>query len=73
MLSGAKNTTNTTPWDSSSTAPLLRPIFRALWVSMMISTLGIWMHEIGAGWLIFTASALAFFSINGHVQLELWN
>ena len=53
-MSGARKTTNTSPWDSSTTAPLLRPVFRALWASMMVSTLGIWMHEIGAGWLMTT-------------------
>jgi len=46
--------TETSLSGSSAIAPLLRPVFRALWISMMISTLGTWMHEVGAGWLMTT-------------------
>jgi MFS family permease len=42
---------------SSATAPLKRPVFRALWISMTVSTLGTWMHEVGAGWLIVTLTS----------------
>lgn len=35
-------------------APLLRPVFRSLWIAMTISALGTWMHEVGAGWLMTT-------------------
>lgn len=33
-------------------APLRRPVFRAMWIAIFISTLGGWMHEVGAGWLM---------------------
>lgn len=37
---------------TSALAPLRRPVFRALWIALFISTLGGWMHEVGAGWLM---------------------
>ena len=37
---------------SSALAPLRRPVFRALWIAIFISTLGTWMHDVGAGWLM---------------------
>jgi len=37
------------PW-----APLRRPLFRALWLATLISNIGTWMHEVGAGWLMVT-------------------
>lgn len=37
------------PW-----APLRRPLFRALWIATVISSVGTWMHEVGAGWLMVT-------------------
>lgn len=33
-------------------APFRRPIFRWLWLALLVSTLGSWMHETGAGWLM---------------------
>jgi MFS family permease len=35
-------------------APLRRPVFRALWIALIISALGSWMHDVGAGWLMTT-------------------
>lgn len=35
-------------------APLRRPMFRALWIALVISGLGSWMHDVGAGWLMTT-------------------
>ncbi|MDJ0927473.1 MAG: MFS transporter [Gammaproteobacteria bacterium] len=35
-------------------APLRRPVFRALWLALIISGLGSWMHDVGAGWLMAT-------------------
>ncbi len=37
------------PW-----APLNRPLFRALWIANVVSSIGTWMHEVGAGWLMVT-------------------
>lgn len=37
------------PW-----APLRRPLFRALWLATLVSNIGTWMHEVGAGWLMVT-------------------
>jgi MFS family permease len=37
------------PW-----APLGRPLFRALWIATVVSNVGTWMHEVGAGWLMVT-------------------
>ncbi len=42
----------TTGAGASALAPLRRPIFRAFWIAIFISTLGGWMHEVGAGWLM---------------------
>jgi len=36
-------------WD-----PLKRPLFRALWIATVVSSIGTWMHEVGAGWLMVT-------------------
>jgi MFS family permease/quinol monooxygenase YgiN len=35
-------------------APLKRPLFRALWIATVVSNIGTWMHEVGAGWLMVT-------------------
>lgn len=37
------------PW-----APLKQPLFRALWIATVVSNIGTWMHEVGAGWLMVT-------------------
>lgn len=37
------------PW-----APLSQPLFRALWIATVVSSIGTWMHEVGAGWLMVT-------------------
>lgn len=37
---------------SSALAPLRRPTFRWLWVAGVGTNIGVWMHEIGAGWLM---------------------
>lgn len=33
-------------------SPLRLPMFRALWLATIVSNIGTWMHEIGAGWLM---------------------
>jgi MFS family permease len=42
------------PEQASSMAPLKRPVFRALWLALIVSSLGSWMHDVGAGWLMAT-------------------
>lgn len=34
--------------------PLKRPMFRALWIANLVSSMGTWMHDVGAGWLMTT-------------------
>lgn len=36
----------------SSRSPLAYPVFRALWIATVISNVGTWMHDVGAGWLM---------------------
>lgn len=36
----------------SSWAPFRTPIFRAFWLASLVSNVGTWVHEIGAGWLM---------------------
>jgi predicted MFS family arabinose efflux permease len=36
----------------STSAPLRRPMFLAIWIASIVSATGTWMHEIGAGWLM---------------------
>jgi hypothetical protein len=33
-------------------SPLSFPMFRALWIATVISNVGTWMHDVGAGWLM---------------------
>lgn len=33
-------------------APLRRPVFRALWIASVTSNVGTWMQEVGAAWLM---------------------
>ena len=40
--------------DGAAWAPLRLPIFRAFWIASLISNLGTWIHEVGAGWLMTT-------------------
>jgi MFS family permease len=39
---------------SPALKPLRRPVFRALWLALIVSSLGSWMHDVGAGWLMTT-------------------
>lgn len=39
---------------ASAWAPLRQPLFRALWIATVVSNVGTWMHEVGAGWLMVT-------------------
>ena len=40
------------PW-----SPLRIRLFRGLWIATLISNLGTWMHEVGAGWLMTSLSS----------------
>lgn len=37
-------------------SPLSFPVFRALWIATVISNVGTWMHDVGAGWLMTSLS-----------------
>jgi len=37
---------------SSAWALMHRPLFRALWIASLTSSIGTWMHEVGAAWLM---------------------
>lgn len=37
--------------------PLSSPVFRALWIATIVSNIGTWMHDVGAGWLMTSLSA----------------
>jgi MFS family permease len=37
---------------ASASAPLRRPMFRAIWIANLVSNMGTWMHDVGAGWLM---------------------
>ena len=36
--------------------PLSSPVFRALWIATIVSNIGTWMHDVGAGWLMTSLS-----------------
>jgi MFS family permease len=38
--------------DGGNTAPLRRPVFRALWIAALASNVGTWMQEVAAAWLM---------------------
>ena len=38
--------------DRSPWALMRRPLFRALWIASFTSSIGTWMHELGAAWLM---------------------
>ncbi|WP_159591037.1 MFS transporter [Chelativorans xinjiangense] len=40
----------------SAAGPLSFPVFRALWIATIISNIGTWMHDVGAGWLMTSLS-----------------
>ncbi|AZI35469.1 putative major facilitator superfamily transporter [Caenibius tardaugens NBRC 16725] len=45
----------TTP-ASAAEQPLASPMFRALWIATIVSNVGTWMHDVGAGWLMTSLS-----------------
>ena len=40
----------------TSEGPLASPMFRALWIATIVSNVGTWMHDVGAGWLMTSLS-----------------
>src|SRR5215468_3194461 len=38
--------------EASAYAPLRQPVFRALWIASLVSNLGTWVQNVGAGWLM---------------------
>src|SRR6476620_4252407 len=40
------------PATVSALAPLREPLFRSLWLAAVISYIGTWMQNVGAGWLM---------------------
>jgi len=45
---------NENPKSPSAWQPLSQPLFRALWIATVVSNVGTWIHEVGAGWLMVT-------------------
>jgi MFS family permease len=45
------NAASASPW-----APLKIPVFRMLWFATLASSIGAWMHEVAAGWLMTSLS-----------------
>lgn len=41
---------------SAPPSPLRVPAFRALWIATIVSNVGTWMHDVGAGWLMTSLS-----------------
>lgn len=50
--SAASNTSPPPQPPPSAWAPFRYPAFTALWGAMLVSNIGTWMHEVGAGWLM---------------------
>lgn len=48
--------TQTAATKTSAWSPLGIPVFRALWIATLMSNIGTWMHDIGAGWLMTSLS-----------------
>lgn len=46
----------TEPADADRASPLGYPVFRALWIATIVSNVGTWMHDVGAGWLMTSLS-----------------
>lgn len=45
---------------TSTWSPLRQPVFRALWIASAVSTIGTWMHDVGAAWLMTSLSPSPF-------------
>lgn len=51
MSTDIKKTPTANPW-----APLHHRVYRMLWIGSVFSSIGSWMHEVGAGWLMTSLS-----------------
>jgi MFS family permease/quinol monooxygenase YgiN len=51
----ASTVTPTSTW-----SPLRQPVFRALWIASAVSSVGTWMHDVGAAWLMTSLSPSPF-------------
>src|SRR5260221_1924994 len=49
---GGEETTAESAW-----APLSHPVFRAPWISSLVSNIGTWMQNVGAAWVMTSLSA----------------
>jgi MFS family permease len=52
------NASTITP--TSTWSPLRQPVFRALWMASAVSSIGTWMHDVGAAWLMTSLSPSPF-------------
>jgi MFS family permease/quinol monooxygenase YgiN len=52
------NASTITP--TSTWSPLRQPVFRALWIASAVSSIGTWMHDVGAAWLMTSLSPSPF-------------
>ena len=43
--------------DASPWSPLRNSLFRSLWIAAVVSNIGTWMHDVGAGWLMTSLSS----------------
>src|SRR4051812_30613249 len=43
--------------ESSPWAPLRNGLFRSLWIATIVSNIGTWMQDVGAGWLMTSLSS----------------
>src|SRR5665811_565729 len=43
---------DTSPW-----SPLRNALFRSLWIATIVSNVGTWMQDVGAGWLMTSLSS----------------
>lgn len=46
------DSTTKTAADSDAWAPLRRPVFRSLWIALLVSNVGTWMQSMAAAWLM---------------------
>src|SRR6186713_1759314 len=52
MTVTAAHETTHSPW-----SPLRHTLFRGLWIATIVSNVGTWMQDVGAGWLMTSLSA----------------
>src|SRR5437870_13351722 len=52
----ASSSTNPSPEQGSAWSPLKNALFRSLWIATIVSNIGTWMQDVGAGWLMTSLS-----------------